>query len=146
MGDNALAKKKHVEEGRLPRSVIRKAWLYNLVFRAGGGYTYSMAAREASTMGIILSHLYDNKEDVGRELEKYYRYYNTNIPMDGLIAGLIINMEEQRAENPDLVSPQAIQAVQTLSLIHILQRAARMLCPSFKKPLTNRITYHNIMI
>ena len=108
-----MAKKNKRPEGKLPRSVVRKAWAYNLVFRAGSGYTYSMGAREASTMGIVLSHLYENKEDVGRELEKYYRYYNTNIPFDGMIAGLVINMEEQRAEDPSTVSPQAIQAVQT---------------------------------
>ena len=99
---------------KLDRSTVRKAWLYNLVFRAGSGYTYSMGMRTASTMGIVLDKLYPgNKEKVGQELAKYYRYYNTNIPFDGLISGLVITMEEKRAENPDSMPPEAITSIQT---------------------------------
>lgn len=80
----------------LPRSVVQKAFLYHLFFRAGEGFTYGMSPRVASVMGIVLNHLYKgDKEKIGKELEKYYKYYNANINFDGLITGLVISMEEK---------------------------------------------------
>ena len=57
--------------------------------------------------------MYDSKEKVGKELEKYFRYYDTNVPFNGLIMGLIINLEEKRAAEPDKVPVETIQALQT---------------------------------
>lgn len=98
---------------KVPRSIVRKAYWYDAFFRAGGGFTYSMAIRIAASMGIILDRLYDTKEKVGSELAKYYRYYDTNVPFNGLIMGLLINMEEKRAADPKKVPPETIQALQT---------------------------------
>lgn len=98
---------------RVPRKVVQKAYWYKMFFRAGGGYTYSMGVAQCAVMGIVLSHLYDSKEKIGSELEKYCRYYDTNIPFDGLVSGVIINMEEERAANPDLVPEETIVAMQT---------------------------------
>lgn len=98
---------------RVPRSAIQKAYWFKMFFRAGGGYTYSMGVAECAVMGIILSRLYDSKEKIGQELVKYCRYYDTNIPFDGMVAGVIINMEEERAAHPDLVPEETIAAMQT---------------------------------
>lgn len=102
-----------VKSGKLPRSVVKKAYWYDAFFRAGGGFTYSMGIRMAASMGIILRSLYDSKEKIGKELEKYFRYYDTNVPFNGLIMGLVINMEEKRAEDPSKVPAETIQALQT---------------------------------
>jgi len=98
---------------KVPRSVVKKAYWYDAFFRAGGGFTYSMGIRMAASMGIILSSLYDSKEKIGKELEKYFRYYDTNVPFNGLIMGLVISMEERRAADPSKVPAETIQALQT---------------------------------
>ena len=98
---------------KVPRSAVRKAYWYNMFFRAGSGFTYSMGVRAAATMGIILSRLYDSKEKVGKELEKYYAYFNTIVPFAGMVMGIMINMEEQRATNEERVPAETITAMQT---------------------------------
>jgi len=97
------------------RSTVKKAWLFNQVFRCCNGYTYRMSARIVGTMSVIFKDLYgeDDKETLAREFSKYWKYYDTNIPFDGLITGLVINMEEKRVGNPDLIPADTIAALQT---------------------------------
>ena len=72
-----------------------------------------MGVAACALMGYIITALYKDKSKIGEELSKYCRYYDTNIPFDGLVSGVIINLEEQRAANPELVPPETIQAMQT---------------------------------
>ena len=97
------------------RSTVRRAWLYNQVFRCSSGYTYRMSPRIVGTMSVIFKDLYgeDDHETLGREFSKYWKYYDTNIPFDGLITSLVINMEEKRVGNPDLIPADTIAALQT---------------------------------
>ena len=98
---------------KVPRSAVKKAYWYKMFFRQGGGYTYSMGTQACALMGFIITALYKDKSKIGEELSKYCRYYDTNIPFDGLVTGVLINLEEQRAANPELVPPETIQAMQT---------------------------------
>lgn len=101
------------EVKKVPRSAVKKAYWYKMFFRQGGGYTYSMGTQACALMGYIITALYKDKSKIGEELSKYCRYYDTNVPFDGLVTGVLINLEEQRAANPDLVPPEMIQAMQT---------------------------------
>ena len=101
------------EVKKVPRSAVKKAYWFKMFFRGGGGYTYSMGCAACAVMSYIITALYKDKSKIGEELDKYTRYYDTNIPFDGLVTGVLINLEEQRAANPELVPPEMIQAMQT---------------------------------
>ena len=100
-------------DGKVPRSAVRKAYWYYEFFRGGGGYTYNMAANLASAMGFILRPLYKTKERIGEEMKKYYFYFDTNVPFVGAVAGLLIGMEEKRAQDPEKVPSNSIPALAT---------------------------------
>lgn len=96
---------------KVPRSTVRKAYWYYQFFRGGNGYTYSMGNALAVTMGFILGALYKTKEKIAEEFKKYYFYYNTNILLGGAVFGLLIGMEEKRAEKPEQVPANSIPAL-----------------------------------
>lgn len=98
---------------KVPRSAVRKAYWYYQFFRGGNGYTYNMASNLAACMGFILRPLYKSKEKIGEEMKKYYFYFDTNVPFVGAVAGLLIGMEEKRAESPEKVPANSIPALAT---------------------------------
>ena len=102
-----------VNEKKVPISAIKKSYWYSMFFRAGGGFTYSMGVRLACCMGICLEHLYKDKDRLAEEVSKYYQYFDTNVPFFGAVVGILINMEEQRATNPDDIPAESINAMAT---------------------------------
>ena len=77
-----------------------------------GGLSFSTA------MGYILHKFYKNKDDLAEALTRHMDFYMTDYAWGGCINGLIISMEEQRAndlyENGEsTISPDLIRAVKT---------------------------------
>ena len=75
-------------------------------------YERLQAISFGQAMGVILKKLYPNKEDLGRELQKHTSFFNTEPNTGGVIHGVVIAMEEQRANN-EPISEEVINGLKT---------------------------------
>ena len=75
-------------------------------------YERLQATSFAEAMGVILKKLYPNKEDLGREMGKHFTFFNTEPNTGGVIHGVVIAMEEQRA-NGAPISEDMINGIKT---------------------------------
>ncbi len=77
---------------------------YNWERMQGMGFAHSMTP--------IIKKLYKTKEDVSAALKRHLVFYNTQPDAGGVINGIVIAMEEERAAGAD-ISDDAINAVKT---------------------------------
>lgn len=104
-----------MDEGRkkLSKSDVRKAyWVWTWFSHACYNYERLQAMSFAQSMGVILKKLYPNKEELGREMQKHTAFFNTEPNTGGVIHGVVIAMEEQRA-NGEPVSAEVINGLKT---------------------------------
>jgi len=77
---------------------------YNWERMQGMGFMHSMTP--------IIKKLYKSKEDISAALKRHMVFFNTQPDMGGVIHGIVIAMEEERAAGAD-ISDDAINAVKT---------------------------------
>jgi PTS system mannose-specific IID component len=77
---------------------------YNWERMQGLGFAHSMTP--------IIKKLYTTKEDISAALKRHLVFYNTQPDVGGVIHGIVIAMEEDRAAGAD-ISDDAINAVKT---------------------------------
>jgi mannose/fructose/N-acetylgalactosamine-specific phosphotransferase system component IID/mannose/fructose/N-acetylgalactosamine-specific phosphotransferase system component IIC len=99
--------------GLLTRNDVFSAWLrwlffshsaYNWERMQGMGFAHSMTP--------IIAKLYKNKEDITAALKRHLVFFNTQPDIGGVIHGVVIAMEEERATGAD-ISDDAINGVKT---------------------------------
>ncbi|MEA3339087.1 MAG: PTS system mannose/fructose/sorbose family transporter subunit IID [Chloroflexota bacterium] len=99
--------------GLLTRNDIFQAWVrwlcfshstYNWERMQGMGFMHSMTP--------IIKKLYKSKEDISAALKRHMVFFNTQPDMGGVIHGVVIAMEEERAAGAD-ISDDAINSVKT---------------------------------
>lgn len=97
----------------LERSDIFRAWLTWLFFsHANYNYERLQATGFAHSMIPIIRKLYKDEEDVKAALQRHLVFFNTQPDFGGVIHGMVIAMEEERASGVD-VSDEAINGVKT---------------------------------
>lgn len=94
-----------------------KAWV-DWSFFAHSNYNYErlQSVAFAQAMYHPLANLYDSKEEIARELEKHLTFFNTNPSWGGIICGVVVAMEEERANTGGAesgVTPESIIAFKT---------------------------------
>lgn len=99
--------------GLLTRADVFKSWLlwlffshsnYNWERMQGTGFAHSMTP--------IIRKLYKTKEDISAALTRHLVFFNTQPDIGGVIHGITIAMEEERAMGAE-ISDDAINAVKT---------------------------------
>ncbi len=97
----------------LERSDIFRAWLTWLFFsHANYNYERLQATGFVHSMTPILRKLYSDPEDLKAALQRHLVFFNTQPDVGGVIHGMVIAMEEERASGAD-VSDEAINGVKT---------------------------------
>ena len=101
------------EVKKLSKHDVRMCYL-NWTMFSHSCYNYErlQATSFAEAMGVILKKLYPNKEDLGREMGKHFVFFNTEPNTGGVIRGVVIAMEEQRA-NGAPISEDMINGIKT---------------------------------
>ena len=104
------------EVKKLSKHDVRMCYL-NWTMFSHSCYNYErlQATSFAEAMGVILKKLYPNKEDLGREMGKHFVFFNTEPNTGGVIHGVVIAMEEQRA-NGAPISEDMINGIKTCLL------------------------------
>jgi len=99
--------------GLLTRQDVFKAWLRWLFFSHA---TYNWERMQglgfAHSMTPIIEKLYKTKEDISAALKRHLVFFNTQPDIGGVIHGVVIAMEEERAAGAD-ISDEAINGVKT---------------------------------
>lgn len=99
--------------GLLTRQDVFQAWLrwlffshstYNWERMQGMGFAHSMTP--------IIAKLYKSKEDISAALKRHLVFFNTQPDIGGVIHGVVIAMEEEKASGAD-ISDDAINGVKT---------------------------------
>jgi len=109
----AAAAEEREAPGLLTRQDVFQSWLrwlffshacYNWERMQGMGFAHSMTP--------IIKKLYKTKEDISAALERHLVFFNTQPDIGGVINGVVIAMEEERAAGVD-ISDDAINSVKT---------------------------------
>jgi len=99
--------------GLLTRGDVFKAWLRWLFFsHACYNWERMQGLGFAQSMTPIIEKLYKSKEDISAALKRHLVFFNTQPDIGGVIHGVVIAMEEERASGAD-ISDDAINAVKT---------------------------------
>jgi len=99
--------------GLLTRGDVFKAWLRWLFFsHACYNWERMQGLGFAQSMTPIIEKLYKSKEDISAALKRHLVFFNTQPDIGGVIHGVVIAMEEERASGAD-ISDDAINSVKT---------------------------------
>lgn len=99
--------------GLLTRADVFKSWVLWLCFsHANYNWERMQGIGFAHSMTPIIRKLYKTKEDISAALSRHLVFYNTQPDVGGVINGVTIAMEEERALGAD-ISDDAINAVKT---------------------------------
>ena len=92
---------------------VRSHWLrYYMTCEMGISYERLQAVGLCSALGPVLKKLYPNKEDLSKALQRHLVFYNTEAVFGSLINGIVIAMEEQKA-NGEPIEDETITSLKT---------------------------------
>ena len=95
------------------RGDVIKSWLLWLFFiQSGYNYERLQATGFAQAMTPIISRLYHTPEDIKAALKRHLVFFNTEPQWGAVIPGVVIAMEEERANGAD-IDDDAINSVKT---------------------------------
>lgn len=107
------AKKEMSAVAAITEKDVKKAWLYYYVIAEMGiSYERLQSLGFCTALIPILEKLYPEKEELKAALTRHLVFYNTEAVYGGLINGVTIAMEEQRAKGED-ISDEAITGTKT---------------------------------
>ena len=99
--------------GLLTRRDVFQSWLRWLFFsHACYNWERMQGLGFAQSMTPIIAKLYKTKEDISAALQRHLVFFNTQPDVGGVIHGMVIAMEEERATGAD-ISDEAINGVKT---------------------------------
>lgn len=112
-GESAEKGAERTLPGLLTRRDVFNAWWRWLLFSHS---TYNWERMQgmgfAHSMTPIIAKLYKTKEDISAALKRHLIFFNTQPDMGGIIHGVVIAMEEERASGAD-ITDDAINGVKT---------------------------------
>lgn len=99
--------------GLLTRWDVFRAWLTWLFFsHSCWNWERMQGLGFAHSMTPIIAKLYKSKEDITAALKRHLVFFNTQPDIGGMVHGVVIAMEEERAAGAD-ISDEAINGVKT---------------------------------
>ncbi len=98
---------------RITRRDLTHSWLiWWFLIQANYNYERLQATGFAHTMAPIIKRLYHTPEDITAALKRHLTFFNTEPGWGSVVPGVVIAMEEQRANGAD-IDDDAINAVKT---------------------------------
>lgn len=98
---------------KLEKKDIRKCYVNWMTFALGcQNMERMMAPAFTRMMGLVVDKLYDKKEDKIKCMQRHTQFFNTEEAMGAIIPGVILGMEEKRAEGED-IPDELIQSTKT---------------------------------
>lgn len=94
------------------RDVQRAFWLWTFFSHANYNYERLQGTAFAHSMTPIIRKLYHTPEEIKAALKRHLVFFNTEPNVGGVIHGVVIAMEEQRANGAD-IDDDAINGVKT---------------------------------
>ena len=92
---------------------VRSHWLrYYMTCEMGISYERLQAVGLCSALVPVLKKLYPNKDDLSKALQRHLVFYNTEAVFGSLINGIVIAMEEQKA-NGEPIEDETITSLKT---------------------------------
>jgi mannose PTS system EIID component len=99
---------------RVTRGDLIKSWvLWTFFSHANYNYERLQATAFAQAMTPIISRLYTNPDDIKAALKRHLIFFNTEPNWGGVIHGIVIAMEEERANGATEIDDDAINSVKT---------------------------------
>jgi PTS system mannose-specific IID component len=99
---------------RITRGDLMRSWLYWLFFiQSGYNYERLQATGFAQTMTPVIRRLYHTPEDIKAALKRHLVFFNTEPQWGAVIPGVVIAMEEERANGAVDIDDDAINSVKT---------------------------------
>lgn len=100
-------------EKKISEKEVRNAWLrYYITCEMGISYERLQAVGFCSSLIPILTKLYPEKEDLRAALQRHLVFYNTEAVFGSAINGIVIALEEQKA-NGEPIEDDAITGLKT---------------------------------
>ena len=100
------------ERRHVKKSTNLKSWVdWNFFAHSCYNYERLQSVGFAQCMYHPLRDLYDTKEEIARELEKHLTFFNTNPVFGNMINGVVIAMEEERANTGGPDSPVTAESI-----------------------------------
>jgi mannose/fructose/N-acetylgalactosamine-specific phosphotransferase system component IID/mannose/fructose/N-acetylgalactosamine-specific phosphotransferase system component IIC len=97
---------------RVTRGDLIKSWvLWTFFSHANYNYERLQATAFAQAMTPIISRLYTNPDDIKAALKRHLVFFNTEPNWGGVIHGIVIAMEEERANGATDIDDDAINSV-----------------------------------
>lgn len=101
------------QEKKITKKDLRKSfWTWQFFSHANYNYERLQAGAFAHAMGPIIKKLYDTKEDTVKALQRHLVFFNTAPNFGAVIHGIVIAMEEKKANGAD-ITDEAINSVKT---------------------------------
>ncbi|MEO8208095.1 MAG: PTS system mannose/fructose/sorbose family transporter subunit IID [Chloroflexota bacterium] len=98
---------------KLDRSDVRRAfWLWTFFSHANYNYERLQGTAFAHSMTPIIKKLYKDPAEIKAALKRHLVFFNTEPNVGGMIHGVVIAMEEQRANGAD-IDDDAINSVKS---------------------------------
>jgi len=98
---------------KLDKKDIRKCYRNWITFSLGcQNMERMMAPAFVRMFGLVVDKLYDDEEEKKRCLQRHTQFFNTEEAMGAIIPGVILGMEEKRAEGED-IPDELIQSTKT---------------------------------
>lgn len=98
---------------KLSHKDIRKCYINWITFALGcQNMERMMAPAWVRMFGLVADKLYDNKEDQKALMKRHTQFFNTEEAMGSIIPGMILGMEEKKAEGED-IPDEVIQSTKT---------------------------------
>lgn len=113
MGNENAQQKQLKTEIAITEKDVKKAWLYYyFIAEMGISYERLQALGWCTALIPILERLYSDKEELKAALTRHLVFYNTEAVYGGVINGVTIAMEQQRANGED-ITDDAITGIKT---------------------------------
>lgn len=99
--------------GKLTKKDVRKCYVNWITFALGcQNMERMMAPAWVRMFGLVSDKLYDDKEDQKALLKRHTQFFNTEEAMGSIIPGIILGIEEKKAEGED-IPDEVIQSTKT---------------------------------
>lgn len=113
VGDEAKTIKQAEKSGLITKRDVTKAfWIYYFGCEESNSYERLQSLVFCASMTPILKKLYPAKEDLSEALKRHLAFFNTEGSLGGIIQGIAIAMEEEKAVDGNLPG-SAITSIKT---------------------------------
>ena len=111
------------------KDITKSMWIYYAGAELSNSYERLQSLVFCASMTPVLKKLYDTDEELSAALKRHLVFFNTEGILGAIIQGIVISMEEQKA-NGENITDDAITGIKTGLMVLSGQRLCRLSSPS----------------